>query len=247
MKRIEILACACAAGVSATFGSAYGGVLFSIEVTCAAYMVRNLPRAYLCSICCMLVFLGLGVTDQISLFNGTGTNAPAKSMSGFHLSDILIFAMFGAVFGMVGVVFVVGVQVLLLEFPSAVPFYICQYISKLRNRYLDPFLPPSTLHSRMLIIVVLVAALSAPVMYFESEFRGPNSSEHSLATTLFSPDSIDNISRKLYFFPVKFVVTILSVTLPLPVGLFTPVFILGGVLGRIIGRLQDTVGLICVR
>ena len=91
----------------------------------------------------------------------------------------------------------------------------------------------------MLIVVVLVAALSAPVMYFESEFRGANSSEHSLATTIFSPETIENISQKLYFFPVKFVVTILSVTLPLPVGLFTPVFILGGVLGRIIGNISS--------
>ena len=117
MKRIEILACACAAGVSATFGSAYGGVLFSIEVTCAAYMVRNLPRAYLCSICCMLVFLGLGVTDQISLFNNTEADviAPAKSIRGFHIRDILIFSMFGAVFGLVGVVFVTAVQVFLLQ------------------------------------------------------------------------------------------------------------------------------------
>ena len=59
-KRLEILECACASGVSSTFGAAYGGVLYSIEVTCTTYMARNLPRAYLSSIVAMLVFLGLG-------------------------------------------------------------------------------------------------------------------------------------------------------------------------------------------
>ncbi len=33
----------------------------------------------------------------------------------------------------------------------------------------------------------------------------------------------------------KFVATLLSVTLPLPVGLFTPTFVTGGLLGRILG------------
>jgi H+/Cl- antiporter ClcA len=59
-KRLEILACACASGVSSTFGAAYGGVLYSIEVTCTTYMARNIPRAYLSSIVGMLVFLALG-------------------------------------------------------------------------------------------------------------------------------------------------------------------------------------------
>lgn len=60
-KRLEILACACASGVSSTFGAAYGGVLYSIEVTCTTYMARNIPRAYLSSIVAMLVFLALGI------------------------------------------------------------------------------------------------------------------------------------------------------------------------------------------
>ena len=59
-KRLEVLACACASGISSTFGAAYGGVLYSIEATCTTYMARNLPRAYLSSIVGMLVFLGLG-------------------------------------------------------------------------------------------------------------------------------------------------------------------------------------------
>ena len=34
------------------------------------------------------------------------------------------------------------------------------------------------------------------------------------------------------YFPYKFLVTAFSVTLPLPVGLFVPVFLTGGIFGR---------------
>lgn len=46
------------------------------------------------------------------------------------------------------------------------------------------------------------------------------------------------VVAKLCLFAVyKFVATLLSVTLPLPVGLFTPTFVTGGLLGRILGKL----------
>jgi chloride channel 2 len=39
-KRLDVLGCASAAGVAATFGTPFGGVLFSIEVTAHYYLVR---------------------------------------------------------------------------------------------------------------------------------------------------------------------------------------------------------------
>ena len=85
-------------------------------------------------------------------------------------------------------------------------------------------------------MVIAVAAMSAPLMYLEQEFRSSvGNPQQSLTENIFSTVPIDNIFNKLYFFPVKFLITIFCVTLPLPVGLFTPVFLLGGVLGRIIG------------
>jgi H+/Cl- antiporter ClcA len=35
LQRLEMLACACAAGVAAAFGSAFGATLFSLEVSCS--------------------------------------------------------------------------------------------------------------------------------------------------------------------------------------------------------------------
>eukprot|EP01031_Cornospumella_fuschlensis_P035196 gene35196-42633_t len=72
-KRLEMIACACASGVGATFGTAFGGVLFSIEFTSSAYLVKTLPKAFLTSVCAMLCIYTLanlwGGSEQFTLFS----------------------------------------------------------------------------------------------------------------------------------------------------------------------------------
>ena len=106
-KRLEILACACASGVSATFGNAFGGVLFSIEFTASAYMVRTLPKAFLTSVVAMIVFLFLGVSDVMSLF-------PDENQSIYKLpkvGELVVFYFIGLAGGALGILFVYLVEV----------------------------------------------------------------------------------------------------------------------------------------
>lgn len=116
-RRLEIIACACASGVAATFGTSYGSVLFSIELTSSAYLVRTLPKAFLASVCAMLVFFVLGVSDQLALFN---EDIQSQTVSP-KWNEILAFLAIGVLSGLFGVVFV----------------WIVEYLSSLRNRFLD--------------------------------------------------------------------------------------------------------------
>ena len=105
-KRLEILACACASGVSATFGNAFGGVLFSIEFTSSAYLVRTLPKAFLTSVVAMLAFLFLGVSDELSLFQD-------KNASIYQLPtsvELTVFFLVGLGGGFLGIIFVYLVE-----------------------------------------------------------------------------------------------------------------------------------------
>jgi len=52
----SMLAAAVGAGVTATFGTPIGGVLFSIEVTSSYYIVANLWRTFFCSVFTMIVY-----------------------------------------------------------------------------------------------------------------------------------------------------------------------------------------------
>lgn len=105
-KRLEILACACASGVSATFGNAFGGVLFSIEFTSSAYLVRTLPKAFLTTVVAMLAFLFLGVSDELSLFKG-------ESQSIYKLpkfEELAVFFLVGLGGAFLGILFVFMVE-----------------------------------------------------------------------------------------------------------------------------------------
>ena len=55
-------------------------------------------------------------------------------------------------------------------------------------------------------------------------------------TSVFHPDKPHSHASMLLYLPYKWVVTVLSVNLPLPVGLFTPVFQMGGVIGHLVGN-----------
>eukprot|EP01041_Mallomonas_annulata_P007406 gene7406-15125_t len=237
-KRLEILAYACAAGVTSTFGTAFSGVLFSIELTCTTYMVSNLPKAFLTTISCMFIFVSLGVIDQISLFkdvsnnntdtSGSSTATPTSTSSStsdifkkdFSMIDLYIFIVFGIICGVLGVMFnaIIGV------------------IVSFRNKYLhDPNTKIEILILRRYIMVATVTLLLAPLMYLELSV-GWHGDPATLLDHIFYPSSIGGLNTTmLVYLPYKFLVTVLSVTLPLPVGLFTPVFFIGGLLGRIYG------------
>jgi chloride channel 2 len=53
----SMLAAAVGAGVTATFGTPIGGVLFSIEVTSSYYIVANLWKTFFCAVFTMIVML----------------------------------------------------------------------------------------------------------------------------------------------------------------------------------------------
>lgn len=93
---------------------------------------------------------------------------------------------------------------------------------------------------RSYLMVGVVTLMVSFAMYFEftavaSSLKGQNK---TLLDYLFQDKDISNIPLQLIpYFCYKFIATALSVTLPLPVGLFTPVFLTGGVLGRVIGEI----------
>ncbi|KXJ08050.1 Chloride channel protein 2 [Exaiptasia diaphana] len=63
-RNTEMLAAACAVGVSSCFGSPIGGVLFSIEVTATYFAVRNYWRGFYAAVCGAFVFRLLSVFDN---------------------------------------------------------------------------------------------------------------------------------------------------------------------------------------
>lgn len=84
-------------------------------------------------------------------------------------------------------------------------------------------------------MVLLVSLIVAPVTYLDLLY-GIHGVAKTLTDYMFSNESIGLSLPLALYVPFKFLATVLSVTLPLPVGLFTPTFISGASIGRLYGE-----------
>ena len=99
--RHHIIAAGCAVGVSATFGSPIGGVLFSIEVTSTYYLVPTYWKSFFAVVIGATVFKGLSPVGNahenvVSLFTTEFKPEP------YNFSELLFFVFLGILCGMLG-------------------------------------------------------------------------------------------------------------------------------------------------
>ncbi|GMF42525.1 unnamed protein product [Phytophthora fragariaefolia] len=247
-KRLEMLACACAAGVAATFGSPFGGVLFGVEVTSHFYLVRTLPRSFFAAIVgALLVDFGaantryglfgnrsMGISSDTDAVNGSG---------GPTFVDLSVFATMGIICGLGGAFFNYSLSILV----------------RARDHFFEssPHNTPRAVWwnalGKRLGLVLAVTFLSCWLEFYgDSAWFLRHGSPRKILDALFSkdkqvfvadgaPESTEEdsllLSRSLVtFFPLKYVLTLISIVLPVPAGLFTPTFVIGGIFGRLVGE-----------
>jgi len=225
-KRLEILACACAAGVSSSFGLAFSSLIFSIEFTSSSYLVKNLPKAFLTSVIGMLTLSFLFSGNHLAVFDNDNDKGTNNSKDTISIIEICVFIFVGVVCSLFGVGFV----------------YLVDAISQFRNKLLDPVVySKDIIRRRRVILVVVVTSIIAPFSYYEIINNGHIS--NTLRDVMFTAkaDAYSFQSLVSWFF-YKFLVTAFSVSLPIPCGLFSPVFLSGSLLGRAIGILLKASG-----
>eukprot|EP01084_Bolivina_argentea_P124065 219856_1 len=97
-ENLKLLGCACAAGVAATFGSAFGSTLFSIEITTTCYMVSGLPQAFLAAVVVVLVNSELGAGSWNALYR---ENTPKEWNDQPAFFDLALWVALGVILGRV--------------------------------------------------------------------------------------------------------------------------------------------------
>ncbi|XP_053969926.1 chloride channel protein 2 isoform X1 [Anastrepha ludens] len=239
-RNSEMLAAACAVGVGSCFAAPVGGVLFSIEVTTTYFAVRNYWRGFFAAVCGATVFRLLAVwfhnadtVRAIFLTNFT-TEFP------FDPQELFVFALMGVVSGIGGAAYVWVHRRYVLFMRS----------NKKMNKFLQKnrFLYPG-------FLALLVSTLSFPLG--TGQFIAGELSTHEQVTQLFSNftwsrddltveqaaivthwvTSYTNIFINLSIYIVfTFFISIVASTIPVPSGIFIPVFKIGASLGRLIGE-----------
>ncbi|KAF1320896.1 Chloride channel, partial [Globisporangium splendens] len=264
-KRLEMLACACAAGVAATFGSPFGGVLFGVEVTSHFYMVRTLPRSFFAAIVGALLVNFVTENSRYGLFGSSDLGiANVTDLHNFTIRDLTVFTMIGVTCGLGGALFNYCIYMLVRARDHFFRMPIPRGTWWLQGRLGGLLF--SGLGKRLALVLTITLVSCFLEFYGDSAWFIRHGSPRRILAALFSDklpfqqqkdgkhppphyeedeDESVLLSRSLItYLPLKYVLTLVSVVLPIPAGLFTPTFVIGGIYGRLIGEAINAFGLL---
>ncbi|XP_046719669.1 chloride channel protein 2-like [Silurus meridionalis] len=241
-RNIEMLAAACAVGVGCCFAAPIGGVLFSIEVTSTFFAVRNYWRGFFAATFSAFIFRVLAVWNRDEETITALFKTRFRLDFPFDLQELPAFAVIGIASGFGGALFVYLNRL------------IVQFIRK--QKVINKFL----MKKRLLypaLVTLLISTLTFPPG-FGQFMAGQLTQKESLVTLLdnrtwakqgiaeeFEYDGHAaawkhpqaNVFITLVIFIVmKFWMSALATTIPVPCGAFMPVFVIGAAFGRLVGE-----------
>ncbi|XP_038842683.1 chloride channel protein 2-like, partial [Salvelinus namaycush] len=234
-RNIEMLAAACAVGVGCCFAAPIGGVLFSIEVTSTFFAVRNYWRGFFAATFSAFIFRVLAVWNKDEETITALFKTRFRLDFPFDLQELPAFAVIGIASGFGGALFVYLNRL------------IVQFIRK--QKTINKFL----MKKRLLypaLVTLLVSTLTFPPG-FGQFMAGKLTQKESLVTLLDNrtwakqgiAEGFDYIGNSqawnhpqvnvfvtlVLFIVMKFWMSALATTIPVPCGAFMPVFVIDGI------------------
>uniref|UniRef100_A0AAX7TYD4 Chloride channel protein n=1 Tax=Astatotilapia calliptera TaxID=8154 RepID=A0AAX7TYD4_ASTCA len=241
LRNTEMLSAACAVGVGCCFAAPIGGVLFSIEVTSTFFAVRNYWRGFFAATFSAFIFRVLAVWNQEEETITALFKTRFRLDFPFDLQELPAFAILGIACGFGGALFV----------------YLNRLIVEcMRN----PSLPVRRLVYPALV-TLLISTLTFPPGF--GQFMAGQLTQHESLVALFDnrtwcrqgvAEEFDYISHHhawkhpqvnvfitlILFTVMKFWMSAVATTMPVPCGAFMPVFLIGAAFGRLVGEIMAT-------
>nr|XP_021520964.1 chloride channel protein 1 [Aotus nancymaae] len=238
----DILTVGCAVGVGCCFGTPLGGVLFSIEVTSTYFAVRNYWRGFFAATFSAFVFRVLAVWNKDAVTITALFRTNFRMDFPFDLKELPAFAAIGICCGLLGAVFVYLHRQVMLGVR--------------KHKALSQFLAKHRLLYPGIITFVIASFTFPPGM---GQFMAGELMPREAISTLFDnntwvkhagdPKSLGQSAVWIHpqvnvviiiflFFIMKFWMSIVATTMPIPCGGFMPVFVLGAAFGRLVGEIM---------
>uniref|UniRef100_A0A8C9A615 Chloride channel protein 2 n=1 Tax=Prolemur simus TaxID=1328070 RepID=A0A8C9A615_PROSS len=232
-RNTEMLAAACAVGVGCCFAAPIGGVLFSIEVTSTFFAVRNYWRGFFAATFSAFIFRVLAVWNRDEETITALFKTRFRLDFPFDLQELPAFAVIGIASGFGGALFV----------------YLNRKIVQVmrKQKTINRFL----MRKRLLfpaLVTLLISTLTFPPGF--GQFMAGQLSQKETLVTLFdnrtwvrqglveeleppstsqawSPPRANVFLTLVIFILMKFWMSALATTIPVPCGAFMPVFVIG--------------------
>ncbi|XP_004474190.1 chloride channel protein 1 [Dasypus novemcinctus] len=238
----DMLTVGCAVGVGCCFGTPLGGVLFSIEVTSTYFAVRNYWRGFFAATFSAFVFRVLAVWNKDAVTITALFRTNFRMDFPFDLQELPAFAVIGICCGFLGAVFVYLHRQVMLGIR--------------KHKALSQFLAKHRLLYPGIVTFVIASFTFPPGM---GQFMAGELMPREAISTLFDnntwvkhvgdPESLGQSSVWIHpqvnvviiillFFIMKFWMSIIATTMPIPCGGFMPVFVLGAAFGRLVGEIM---------
>ncbi|XP_037377866.1 chloride channel protein 1 [Talpa occidentalis] len=238
----DTLTVGCAVGVGCCFGTPLGGVLFSIEVTSTYFAVRNYWRGFFAATFSAFVFRVLAVWNKDAVTITALFRTNFRMDFPFDLQELPAFAIIGICCGFLGAVFVYLHRQVMLGVR--------------KHKALSQFLAKHRLLYPGVITFVIASFTFPPGM---GQFMAGELMPREAISTLFDnntwvkhvgdPESLGRSAVWIHpqvnvvviiflFFVMKFWMSIVATTMPIPCGGFMPVFVLGAAFGRLVGEIM---------
>ncbi|XP_053156554.1 chloride channel protein 1 isoform X2 [Hemicordylus capensis] len=238
----DVLTVGCAVGVGCCFGTPLGGVLFSIEVTSTYFAVRNYWRGFFAATFSAFVFRVFAVWNKDAVTITALFRTNFRMDFPFDLQELPAFAVIGICSGFLGAFFVYFNRQVVLSVRRHTA--LSQFLTKYRLVY------PG-------VITFLIASVTFPPGF--GQFMAGELMPREAISTLFDnftwvkhtedPQILGrsavwihpNVSVFviiLLFFLMKFWMSVVATTMPIPCGGFMPVFVLGAAFGRLVGEIM---------
>ncbi|XP_010715833.1 chloride channel protein 1 isoform X4 [Meleagris gallopavo] len=238
----DVLTVGCAVGVGCCFGTPLGGVLFSIEVTSTYFAVRNYWRGFFAATFSAFIFRVLAVWNKDAVTITALFRTNFRMDFPFDLQELPAFAVIGICSGFLGAFFVyINRQVVLcIRRLTALSQFLTKYF----------LIYPG-------FITFLIASLTFPPGF--GQFMAGELMPREAISSLFDnytwakytgdPQILGKSAAWIHpkvsvfiiillFFLMKFWMSVIATTMPIPCGGFMPVFVLGAAFGRLIGEIM---------
>uniref|UniRef100_A0A0M3I243 Chloride channel protein n=1 Tax=Ascaris lumbricoides TaxID=6252 RepID=A0A0M3I243_ASCLU len=245
-RSCELLAAGCAVGVACTFSAPVGGVLFSIEVTAVYFAVRDYWRGFFAAACSSILFSLLRLYTQSSEVTVVAFYQTAFQHRSFVPEELFFFALIGLFCGVTGAIFIFLHRRLVLflrrnrfmkivfqknwfVYPAVVSLLhaIIRYTS-----FLGQFMNGETVFNHKLLDFFKNCTWSANI-------TSPYACPSDLIARWTGENGENSIFLELTLFMITFYfMCIIAVTLPVPAGIFMPVFVVGAAVGRLFGEIM---------
>ncbi|TRZ00329.1 hypothetical protein DNTS_024138, partial [Danionella cerebrum] len=243
LRNTEMLSAACAVGVGCCFAAPIGGVLFSIEVTSTFFAVRNYWRGFFAATFSAFIFRVLAVWNKDEETITALFKTRFRLDFPFDLQELPAFAVLGIASGFGGALYV----------------YLNRIIveSMRKQKTINKFL----LKKRLVypaVVTLLLSTLTFPPGL--GQFMAGQLTQHESLVALFDnqtwykhgvseefvsssqvPEAwkhpqVSVFITLLLFIIMKFWMSAVATTMPVPCGAFMPVFLIGAAFGRLVGE-----------